>query len=197
MKLYKIIPLLLIFSVSNIFAADPPPLTLMKKVTGQTLAALQRNKGRLTNRTIHNIVNRYVVPYFDMPSVARSVVGRTYWSQSSSGTRSQFIITFKGYVIDMYSSALSTYSNEKIIFKPMRSYSSSQTRVKLYSTIKRSGAPPVSLNYRLVRYGKTWRIYDFSVDGVSMVHSYRAQFADTLRRAGLAGLTKQLQARRR
>jgi phospholipid transport system substrate-binding protein len=198
MRFKKLLIFLLCFCWGVVLAQDPPPLTLMKKVSNQTLSALRQNKSRLQDRrVIHSIVNRIVVPHFDLTGVARSVVGRNYWDQSSSATRNQFIKEFTRYVIDMYSSALSSYSDETITFKPMRGYSSSQIRVRIYSVVKRPGASPIDLDYRLVKIGNTWKIYDFSVNKVSMVQSYRAQFADTLKQSGLAGLTKQLQTRKR
>jgi phospholipid transport system substrate-binding protein len=179
-----------------IFAQDPPPLVVMKDVTSKTLAALQQNKASLhSNAVIHNIVDRVVVPYFDLPGVSRSVVGPNYWRQASNETRAQFISAFTSYVTDMYASALSSYSNEFITFKPMRSFDPTQSRVIIYSSLQRRNTSPVDLDYRLVKIGNTWKIYDFSVDGISMVQSYRAQFSDILQKGGLAELTKELQQR--
>jgi len=79
----------------------------------------------------------------------------------------------------------------------LRDYDASQNRVQVYSTIIRSGAPSVTLNYRVVKIGNEWKIYDFTAEGVSMVQSYRSQFADALNRGGLTELTKQLQAKRK
>lgn len=198
MKLRNILIFLLCFCCGVAYATDPQPLALMKKVSDQTLSALRQNKSRLQDRrVIHGIVNRIVVPHFDLPGVSRSVIGRNYWYQAASGTRSQFIKAFTSYVIDMYSSALSSYSDEKITFKPMRGYSSEQTRVRIYSVVQRPGASAINLDYRLVRIGNTWKIYDFSVNNVSMVQNYRAQFADTLKKGGLTELTRQLQSRKR
>lgn len=179
-------------------AADPAPLALVKRVSTQTLNELQKYPGKQrTRQRIHSIINRIVVPHFTLPDIARSVVGRNYWYQATQSTRSQFIKAFTSYVIDMYSGALTAYSKETLSFKPLRDFSPSQSRVQIYSIVNRPGASSVNLNYRLVQQGGTWKIYDFSVDGVSMVQSYRAQFANSLSQGGLTGLTKELQSRNR
>jgi phospholipid transport system substrate-binding protein len=179
-------------------AADPPPLALIKQVSTQTLNELQKYRGKQrTRRVIHSIINRIVVPHFALPDIARSVVGRNYWYQATESTRSQFIKAFTGYVIDMYSGALTAYSNETLSFKPIRDFNPSQSRIQVYSIVNRPGASSVNLNYRLVQQGNSWKIYDFSVDGVSMVQSYKAQFASSLSQGGLTGLTKELQTRNR
>jgi phospholipid transport system substrate-binding protein len=195
-KLVGIIFLLSCLTFTMTFAQDPPPLGIMKNVISELLVTLRQHKAQLHDRrVIHNIVERIVVPHFDLPGASRSVVGRNHWDQASKNTQDQFIKAFTKYVIDMYSSALSSYSDEVITFRPMRSFSASQTRVLIYSVIKRSGTRPISLDYRLVKLEDTWKIYDFSVDGVSMVQNYRAQFRETLNKGGLAELTRQLQLR--
>lgn len=196
MKLRNILIISLCLFVGVAFAAEPPPLKIMKTTSSRMLSALQRNKSRLHSRkVIHRIVRKIVLPKMDVTTIARSVVGRQYWSIASRRSRKQFISTFTSYVIDMYSTALSAFSDEVIRFRPMRTYSSAMSRVRIYSQVQRPGRPPVSLNYRMLKRGSTWKIYDFSVGGVSMVRSYRAQFADTLNNGGLKLLVRKLQSR--
>jgi phospholipid transport system substrate-binding protein len=198
--LKKLIITLIFLSYSLAFTAyaeDPAPLVVVRQTSMQVLNALKQNKSQLHNKSVvFNIVNNIAVPHFDLPGISRSVVGRNYWEQASPTTQQQFIKAFTHYVIDMYSSSISSYTNETITFQPMRDYDPSQNRAQIYSTIVRSGAPSVSLNYRVVKIGSTWKIYDFTAEGVSMAQSYRSQFADTLNRGGLAELTKKLQARK-
>jgi phospholipid transport system substrate-binding protein len=195
-KLASVIFILSCLTFTVTFAQDPPPLAIMKNVSSQLLTALKQHKAQLQDRhVIHDIVNRIVVPHFDLTGASRSVVGRNHWDEATKNTQDQFIEAFTKYVIEMYSSALSSYSDEVITFQPMRSFSASQTRVLIYSVVKRSGAKPINLDYRLVKLEATWKIYDFSVDGVSMVQNYRAQFRDALNKGGLKELTRQLQSR--
>ena len=51
------------------------------------------------------------------------------------------------------------------------------------------------MQYRLLQQQGQWLIYDFSVDGVSIVKNYNSQFAGTLRQGGMAKLVQQLKAR--
>ena len=198
MKIRNLLIIFLCLFCSIAFAADPSPLALVKRVSTQTLNELQKyTEKQRTRSRIHSIVNRIVVPEFDLSGIARSVVGRNYWYQATQDARNQFIKEFTSYVIDMYSGALTAYSDETLSFKPMRGFDPSQSRVRVYSIVNRPGARNVTLNYRLVKQGSAWKIYDFSVDGISMVQSYRAQFATTLNQGGLAELTRQLKSRNR
>lgn len=196
MKHQKVLILLILGLIANlsVAASEPPPLTMVHGVTNEVLAALSKNKNQLQNKkVVYKIVNNIIVPHFDMVGVSRSVVGPNYWYQATDEQRSQFISLFTRYVTDMYASAIAAYSNETISFQPLRDYDQSQTRVQIYSTIERSSAGSnIDLNYRVINLKGTWKIYDFNVNGVSMIQSYRSQFASTLNQGGLAKLNTML-----
>ena len=124
------------------------------------------------------------------------VVGRTYWKQASSNTRNQFKNEFTRYVTKSYSTALEAYRDEKIKFFPIRG-GIRGSRVKINSLVEQRGGPSISVSYHLVRNNNTWKVYDYSVEGVSMVKSYRSQFANSLSRGGLSNLVKELSTHNR
>ena len=166
MKLWNLLIIFLCLFCNVGFAADPPPLALIKQISIQTLKELQRYKGKSQDKqTIQNIVKRVVMPHFDLTTVSRSIIGRE---------------AFANYIIDVYSWVLASYNNETLSFKPIRNFDPSQTRIWIYSILHRPGSKSISLNYNLIKRGDAWKIYDFSVNGVSMVQSYRAQYIGAL-----------------
>ena len=60
-----------------------------------------------------------------------------------------------------------------------------------------SGAPPIPIDYRLSRALGAWKVYDVTIDGVSLVSNYRSMFAEQVQRTGVDGLIKQLSDRNR
>lgn len=182
---------------TTIFAADPAPLAILKSASSQMITQLNRNIGRLKGnyRLVNSLVRRILLPHFDLVTMSRSVVGNNNWQQASSVTQQEFIYEFTNYVLSTYSSALQSYDGEKIIFDPMRSYSGSDARVQIDSSIMHHGAPPIRVQYRMIKLGGTWKIYDFSIDGISIVQNYRSQFAGILRQGNLATLVQQLKRR--
>ncbi|MBU0745021.1 MAG: ABC transporter substrate-binding protein [Gammaproteobacteria bacterium] len=196
MKLKKslVIVLFLLISVP-IFAADPAPLVMLKSTSSQMLQELDKHIGQLKNnrKLVNNLVNTIVVPHFDLLSMSRAVIGRTYWQQASSNTQQEFIKEFTAYVIRTYSSALQSYDGETMKFYPIRGEVGNKTRIS--SDLMLKNGPPIQLQYGLVKQGSQWLIYDFSVDGVSIIKNYQSQFAGILRQKGLDGLVRQLQQR--
>jgi phospholipid transport system substrate-binding protein len=51
----------------------------------------------------------------------------------------------------------------------------------------------IAIYYKLKRVGKEWRVYDFLVQGVSMVRNYRFQFTKVIRQESFEGLLKRLE----
>jgi len=173
-------------------ATDPAPLAMLKETSGQMLGKLDKHIGNLKNndKLVYGLVDRVLVPHFDLNSMSRAVIGH-YWKQASSQTQQQFVKEFTRYVIRTYSSALQSYDGETIKFYPIRGNVGS--RVQVDSDLLLKNGPPVQIQYRLRQQNGEWLIYDFSVDGVSIVKNYQSQFAGALRQGGLAAVVKKLQ----
>jgi phospholipid transport system substrate-binding protein len=123
--------------------------------------------------------------------MSRSVLGRDAWSKASPAERQQFTAEFTTLLIRTYGSALSAYNDQTVEFSPLRGSPEGESRVQVESRIVRSDGPSIPLNYRLLRQGGDWKVYDFSVDGVSMIESFRTQFAEQLSQGG--GMSQLLQ----
>lgn len=199
MKIKQITSLFLgiFFSIIALGATleDPPPLKMLRGTADNMISELTKNQGKLNDRIIYNVVKRVIMPRFDLYGMSRSVVGRDYWQQGSSSLQKQFTDEFTKYVIRTYSAALSSYSGEQIKFYPIRGYDPSQNTVQIESDILQQNGPPIPVSYRLLQNGSSWIIYDFSVEGISLVQNYRSQFANTLQQSGLAGLVKEIHQR--
>lgn len=175
------------------FAADPAPLAMLKSVSATMTAELDKNLGNLKNNDalIYRLVNRVLVPHFDLAGMSRSVVGKD-WQAATSANQQEFVKEFTRYVVRTYGSALESYNGETIKFYPMRGDVSGQSRVQVNSDIVQKNGSSIQVQYRLAGAGSNWLVYDFSVDGVSIVQNYRSQFSATLRQGGLSKLVQEL-----
>ena len=167
----------------NVFAAELTPLTMLQTTSDQLLSTLDQNKATLKNKPeiVYKIVKQILLPRADLTSMARIALGRDAWMAATPAQREEFTQEFTTLVIRTYSSALAQYSNQKIKFLPMRD-NGTDGRAQVNSLIERQDGPPISVNYRCILKGQEWKVYDFSVDGISMIESFRSQFADDLSR---------------
>lgn len=195
MKLVKVFLVVCCLSI-NVFsyAADPEPLVMLKSTSSKMLQELNKHLGNLknNNQLIYNLVNKILVPHFDLGAMASAVVG-PYWLKASKDTQQRFMEEFTRYIIRTYSSALQAYDGETIKFYPIRS--GFGEKVQISSDLFLKNGPPIQIRYSLSYQQGKWLVYDFSVDGVSIVKNYNSQFSGVLRQSGLEGLVRKLQQR--
>lgn len=172
------------------FAASSP-VPVLEKTANQLISKLQQNKSKLKKQPslINSLVKSYILPHVAQEQMARSVVSRANWANASSGQRQQFIAQFRKLVVRTYASAFSNYNNETVKFRPLRRGQLNQSYMKINSIILRPGGPSIPVTYAVAKKNGAWLITDFSVDGVSMVSSFKSQFASLDTGKGLSSLT--------
>ncbi len=180
--------------ISNTVFADSSPIAVVQSTTDQMLAQLQVHKATLKTdpNVVYNIVNRILLPHADLVTMSRSVVGRTAWLNASQADRQAFIQQFTMTLMRTYASALASYDNQSVKVYPIRGGYANQSQVQVNTEVSQPDGPPIPVSYRMARAGDDWRLIDFSVDGVSIVENYRAQFASDLNSGNLALLTQKL-----
>ena len=142
------------------------------------------------------IVNRNLLPHIDLNRMSASVVGR-YWRKASGSQRAKFKREFSYLVTTTYAAALSSYDGDRVRFYPLRVNYQSRPTVTVRSVIMRRNGQRIPVSYNVVRRGGRWKVYDFSIENVSMVRSYRSQFAGVLSSRGFSGLVQKLRRHNR
>lgn len=188
---FLIIGALLVYSAAM---AIQNPLSMLQATSGQLLLALDKNQSKLRNNPnlVESLVKQYVIPHADVVTMSRSAVGKQYWNSSSKAMQQQFMHGFQKLVIKTYSAAFMSYNADMIKFAPMRGSVSANSRPYLHSQVIRKSGERINIAYRLRYTGSRWLVYDFSVEGVSMIRSFRSQFAPILKKSGMAGLIKKI-----
>lgn len=170
------------------------PVDLLQTTSNQLIATLQQNQATLKTKPqiVYNIVNQILLPHVDLEAMSRMALGRDEWQRANRAQQQAFTRQFKILLIRTYSSALAQYTDERVNFLPLRGGFNGQPRVQVDSRIIRDSGPAINVSYRLLRVGEQWKLYDFSVDGISLVQSFRSQFAQELQQAGIDGLINKL-----
>ncbi|KTC84063.1 MlaC/ttg2D family ABC transporter substrate-binding protein [Legionella brunensis] len=193
MRAIKSLVFMVMLSLSQFLWAQTSPLPMLEGTANQIIATLKENKSTLKQNphVIHQAVKRYLLPNVDVSGMSRSVLGRQAWTKASPSERQQFSQAFTQLVIRTYATPLAEYTDEKIKFLPIRG-SLEGRFVRVNSVIIRSNGQNIPLSYSLVSKNGTWKIYDLSVEGVSLLQSFRSQFADALRKSSMQEIIKQL-----
>lgn len=170
------------------------PVELLQNTSNQLISALQRNQATLKTKPqiVYGIVNQILLPHVDVMSMSSKALGREAWLSATPRQKQAFAQQFVTLLIRTYSSALAQYTNERVNFLPLRGDYNNQSRVQVNSVIVRESGPSINLSYRTMRVGGQWMLYDFSVDGVSIIESFRSQFVEELQHSGIDGLISKL-----
>ncbi|KTD66188.1 MlaC/ttg2D family ABC transporter substrate-binding protein [Legionella spiritensis] len=196
MKTIRLLLVTLTMVMTQMVWAQSSPIPMLQTTANQILAALEQNKATLRKnpQVIYQAVERYLLPKVDVAGMSRSVLGRQAWMKASASERKQFSQAFTSLVIRTYATPLAEYTNETIKFLPIRG-SLNNRFLRVNSVIVRPNGKNIPLSYSLVSKNGQWKIYDLSVEGVSLLQSFRSQFAQALQNSNMQELIRQMQQR--
>jgi len=176
--------------------ADTAPQELVRETTERVLAELDTQQGRLQSdpQFVFELVDEIVLPHFDFERMARLVLGR-HWRDATEEQRGRFVAEFRRLLVRTYATALRDYSGQEVRFRPFRPDASDPDEATVRTEVSPpGGAPGIPINYRL-RRGEdgAWKVYDISIEGISLVTNYRGSYARTVQTEGLEVLIEQLE----
>jgi phospholipid transport system substrate-binding protein len=131
---------------------------------------------------------------FDWPAIARGCLGR-HWLKRSPQEKQEFSQLFSEFLEETYLDKFETYYNEldHITYHSERIMEENYGSVKLTVTTTEKIDHPVE--YRLVKSGADWRVYDVLIEGVSLVKNYREQFDGIIAKSSYEKLIVDLKSR--
>ena len=95
------------------------------------------------------------------------------WNKRTPEERKEFVSLFRQLIADTYMEKTYQYSGESITYldeKIEGDYG------KVTSVFNKSNGTQISVEYRIMKKGGSWRVYDLYIEGVSLVTNYRSQF---------------------
>jgi len=178
-------------------AADTPPDVLARNTTQEVLAILKADKDIQSGNVqkVHALVEAKVLPHFDFNRMTQLAVGK-HWNGASPKQKQALVKEFRSLLVRTYATSLTAFSNQTVDFKPF-TMKPDDTDVTVYTEIKQPGGKPIPINYDMYKTAFGWKVYDVSIDGVSLVINYRSSFANTIRQSGIDGLIAMLEAKSR
>jgi len=187
----------------KVVAAVELPQHLVIHATESLVNELRANGDaiRTTPRLAFELANEDIIPLIDFSNVARRVLGR-HWGHASQEQRRLFTREFRTFIINLYLTAMVTYSREIVSAADSFKYLPSRWLQSGVTTIVRMkfkllGTAPIVVGYYMHRKEGTWKIYDVHALGLSMVTLYRTNFASEIKHHGLDGLLERLVAKNR
>jgi phospholipid transport system substrate-binding protein len=180
---------LLTFAAS---AAEEAPDALVKRVSQEVLDTAKSDKSIQGGDIKHvvELVESKVFPYVDFQRATAMAAGR-YWRDASPEQQQKLANEFRRLLVYTYSGALTKVKDQQIKFKPFRS-TPTDADVQVNSLVMQPRGEPIELDYRLAKTPSGWKIYDMNIFGAWLIETYKANFSEEIRKAGIDGLIKTL-----
>lgn len=164
---------------------------VVRSTTQQVLGVLRKEGDGLKDNSerLYELVDQYILPHFDFRKMSKWVLGR-HWRKATKAQKQAFMEQFQGLLVRTYAQALIDYRDQEVEFLPADPAASDAVVVR--TRILQSGGPGIPVSYKMSHEDSGWKVYDVSIDGVSLVINYRASFNQEIRRNGIDGLIKRL-----
>ena len=190
----RIIAFMMLLVVLPAFAAIGPE-QLIKQTSDKVLAEIKANADiyRSDPERIYKLVDDVVLPHFDFSAMTDLALGR-YKDEVNGEQRPTIVTEFRSLLVRTYSSALLEYTDQELIYLPMEGVESDGI-VTVRTEVEQAGGFPIPINYTLRLGDDGWKVFDISVDDVSLVTNYRSSFARAIKKNGVDGLIKTLRDR--
>jgi phospholipid transport system substrate-binding protein len=110
------------------------------------------------------------------------------WDKRSDQEKEEFIVLYQKLLENSYASKIENFSDEKINYvgeKVKGNYAQVKTEI-----VRKDGV--IAVDYNLLKEDEEWMVYDFVIEGVSMVRNYRSQFSKIIRKDSYEVLVKKL-----
>jgi phospholipid transport system substrate-binding protein len=134
-----------------------------------------------------------VAGHFDFADMARSSLGY-HWRQLTPDQQQRFVQLFTAFMEDAYLNKIEGYSGQKIEFVNQTSNGAGDSQVNT-RVIQPTGGDPITVDYRLKQDSGDWKVYDVTVDNISITANYRNQFNRVINNQGFDALMKEMQTK--
>lgn len=180
-----------VFSFAVAAGTDHSAEAVVRVTSERVFEALNEHREAIRKdpSRIYSIVDQWIVPHFDFERMSQRVLGK-FWHRATKEQRTRFSAQFQTLLVHTYAAALREYKNEEVEYLPSRQRQGGEVSVR--TQIIQSGSPPIPIQYEMYQSADGWKVYDVSIDGVSLVINYRSTFASEIRSNGLDGLIERL-----
>jgi len=184
----------LLLSVLSVARAEVAPEELVRKTADEILADIKAHRDVYAKdyAKLYKMADEKVLLHFDFRRMSQWVLGR-FWKEASPEQRERFTSEFRDLLVGTYSQALLNYNDQKIVYLPVQR-KPNDTEVTVKTEVKQTGGQPnIPIHYSFYKNKDgDWKVYDITIEGVSLVTNYRSVYATKIRENGMDALIAEI-----
>lgn len=133
----------------------------------------------------------------DLPALSRIMLGAASWDGATPAQRDAFVSVFADYMISVYLPLIADYAGQQVRVTDDQPLQRGDHLVTTRVSDQKDGADrQLALIACRLRQGEQgWKVIDVTIEGISVVRIFGAQFRPVLAREGMDGLVRQLRAK--
>jgi phospholipid transport system substrate-binding protein len=168
------------------------PDALIKNTVQDVVTIIKQDKEIQSGneRKIAALVDAKVVPHFDFVRMTQLAIGKN-WRSATPAQKEALVTGFRNMLVRTYTKVFTVYRDQAIDVKPLK-MSADDSEVTVKTTISKPGTQSIPVDYEMKKAADGWKVFDISIEGVSMVLSYRGTFTSQIQQNGIDGLIKTL-----
>ena len=184
----------LFLGATAIPAVAGPPLDALRAGIDRALKVLEdpalRGEAHTADRRrqLREIANGI----FDFEEMSRRALA-THWRERTPEERQKFVNLFADLLENTYFNQIDTYTGGGTVRYGADTASGDQATVR--TVIVTAKGAEIPADYRLLQKDGRWWVYDVTIEGVSLVNNYRAQFNQIIRTSSYQQLVQRLERR--
>ncbi len=158
----------------------------VREVTDNVIKILvsEEYKSKEKEEVKKELIEKEVMKVFDWEEFSRRTLAQ-HWSRLTKEQQKEFMELYKTLLRKVYEDRLEGYSGEKLVYEGEEVLGD---RAVVKATVIGYKGADVPLQYRMIKKGADWFVYDVVIEGVSLVNNYRTQFNDIMIKSGYKGL---------
>jgi len=168
-----------------------PPTDNLKSGIDRVLAVLEDTSLKDRPHERRTALRQATSTIFDVEEAAQRSLAR-HWQARTPAEREEFVQLFGRLLEAAYLTKIELYSGEKVLYGGDAidgEYATVRTKV-----VTKEGTE-IPVDYRMLKRGDKWLVYDVSIEGVSLISNYRTQFNRIIQMSSFQDLVKKLRAR--
>ncbi len=177
---------------SSLALAQGSPMVATRELVNQALQILRNKQKPIVER--RRELKGVMEARFDATEMSRSALGY-HWRSLSPRQRINFTQVFTDFIEAAYLDKVQDYSGQQVHFGQAHSLGQGYAEVDTAIIQPDQNQNPIKVDYLLEQTNGGWKVYDVTVENISIIANYRNQFNRVINEQGFPKLMADLRAK--
>jgi phospholipid transport system substrate-binding protein len=141
---------------------------------------------------LYSLIDGILLPRFDRRFAAAQVLARN-WRVASDEQKDRFVDAFYTSLLHRYADGVLEFDYNQIEVLPFRG-DDSKPLATVKTIVSLDDGTKVPVNYTLKKGDDGWRMFDVTIEGVSYVRNFRAEFDAEIKSSSLEAVIQRLES---